>query len=100
MDDLLPVLGGRGTAADRPDAVTVAGRATSWAGLAASAAAVADRVAGAPAVAVEATPSLETVVAVVGGLLAGVPAVSWEEPAAARQRRQKVFNQVTVTSPR
>jgi fatty acid CoA ligase FadD36 len=60
---------------DRPDAVTVAGRSLSWERLRSAATAVADRVAGAPAVAVTAAPSLETVVAVVGGLLAGVPVV-------------------------
>jgi fatty acid CoA ligase FadD36 len=67
------VLAGRD--GDRPDAVTVDGRATSWEGLAGAAAAVADRIAGAPVVAVEATASLETVAAVVGALLAGVPVV-------------------------
>jgi fatty acid CoA ligase FadD36 len=73
VTSLLPALeGGFG---DRPDAVTVAGRSISWERLRASAAAVAARIAGAPAVAVDATASLETVVAVVGGLLAGVPVV-------------------------
>jgi fatty acid CoA ligase FadD36 len=71
-----PLLGALdGGVPDRPDAVTVDGRATSWTDLAAAATAVADDVAGAPVVAVEATPALETVVAVVGALLAGVPAV-------------------------
>jgi len=44
-------------------------------GLVAAAAAVAHRVAGAPMVAIHATPTLETVVAVVGCLQAGVPFV-------------------------
>ena len=62
-------------AAERPAAVTVAGRSLDTAGLVGAAGAVAARVAGAPAVAVEATASLETVVAVVGALAAGVPVV-------------------------
>ncbi|WP_443048242.1 AMP-binding protein, partial [Streptomyces sp. H39-C1] len=61
--------------ADRPDAVTVAGRSCSYEELLGAAGAVAARVTGAPAFAVRATASLETVAAVVGGLLAGVPVV-------------------------
>ncbi|WP_343241734.1 acyl-CoA synthetase [Streptomyces sp. SID13588] len=61
--------------ADRPDAVTVAGRSCSYEELLGAAVAVAARVTGAPAFAVRATASLETVAAVVGGLLAGVPVV-------------------------
>ncbi|MGC9667811.1 AMP-binding protein [Planosporangium sp. 12N6] len=64
-----------GALPDHPDAVRVDDRQLSWEQLARRAAAVAARVAGAPAVAVDATPTLETVVAVVGCLLAGVPAV-------------------------
>ncbi|MEU1625701.1 acyl-CoA synthetase [Streptomyces sp. NPDC020096] len=60
---------------DRPDAITIDGRAVSYDALLGAAGAVAARVAGAPAVAVHAAPVLETVVAVVGGLLAGVPVV-------------------------
>ncbi|MEU6078946.1 acyl-CoA synthetase [Streptomyces sp. NPDC047108] len=60
---------------DRPDAITVAGRPCSREDLAGAAGAVAARIAGAPAVAVRADASLETVAAVVGGLLAGVPVV-------------------------
>jgi fatty acid CoA ligase FadD36 len=73
--DLLTSL--TGTAADRDgaDAVTVDGRSVSREDLLAAAGAVADRVAGAPAVAVHATASLETVVAIVGCLLAGTPVV-------------------------
>jgi fatty acid CoA ligase FadD36 len=56
-------------------AVEVDGRSLSNATLAAAAGAVADRIAGASAVAVHATPSLETVVAILGGLVAGVPVV-------------------------
>lgn len=60
---------------DLPDALTVAGRTCSREELLGAAAAVAHRIAGAPSVAVQAEATLETVVAVVGALLAGVPAV-------------------------
>lgn len=60
---------------DRPDALSVAGRACSREDLLGAAGAVAARIAGAPVAAVRATPSLETVTAVVGALLAGVPVV-------------------------
>jgi fatty acid CoA ligase FadD36 len=60
---------------DRADAVTVAGAAMSREALFGAAAALADRIAGAPAVAVRATAELPTVVAVLAGLLAGVPVV-------------------------
>ncbi|MFJ7270916.1 AMP-binding protein [Streptomyces sp. NPDC099050] len=64
-----------GVYGDRPDALRVAGRDASYEELLAAARAVAADVAGAPAFAVTATASLETVAAVVGGLLAGVPFV-------------------------
>lgn len=64
-----------GAFGDRPDAVTVGWRKMSWADLRGAATAVADDIAGAPAVAVHATPSLETVIGVVAGLIAGVPVV-------------------------
>ncbi|MFI9331491.1 acyl-CoA synthetase [Kitasatospora sp. NPDC052868] len=60
---------------DSGDALRIDGRALSREGLLGAATAVADRVAGAPALAVLARPTAETVVAVVGGLLAGVPVV-------------------------
>ncbi|MFF7655471.1 acyl-CoA synthetase [Streptomyces sp. NPDC007983] len=60
---------------DRPDALTVGGRALSREELLGAAGAVAARVAGAPVVAVRATATAETVTAVVGALLAGVPVV-------------------------
>jgi fatty acid CoA ligase FadD36 len=60
---------------DRADAVTVDGRSCSYGELLGAAGAVARRAAGTGAFAVEATASLETVAAVVGGLLAGVPVV-------------------------
>ncbi|WP_173164722.1 AMP-binding protein [Phytohabitans suffuscus] len=71
--DLLPALSGRH--GDRPDAVRVGDDTLSWADLAGAAGALAARIAGAPAVAVTATASMETVVAVLGGLAAGVPVV-------------------------
>ncbi|WFB09091.1 acyl-CoA synthetase [Streptomyces sp. LX-29] len=60
---------------DRPDALVVAGRPCSREDLLGAAGAVAARIAGAPVVAVRATASLETVTAVTGALLAGVPVV-------------------------
>ncbi|MEU6232917.1 acyl-CoA synthetase [Kitasatospora sp. NPDC047058] len=60
---------------DSGDALRIDGRALSREGLLGAATAVADRVAGAPALAVLARPTAETVAAVVGGLLAGVPVV-------------------------
>ncbi|KRV48758.1 acyl-CoA synthetase [Wenjunlia vitaminophila] len=60
---------------DTPDAVTVDGQRTSREGLLLAATALAVRLVGAPAAAVPATPTLETVTAVVAGLLAGVPVV-------------------------
>jgi fatty acid CoA ligase FadD36 len=71
--DLLPALSGHHP--DRADAVRVGDDGISWEFLGAAATAVADRIAGAPAVAVHATASMPTVVAVVGALLAGVPVV-------------------------
>ncbi|HEV7899282.1 MAG TPA: acyl-CoA synthetase [Planosporangium sp.] len=70
---LLPALSG--ALPDHPDAVRVDDRQMSWEQLSRAAAGVAARVAGAPAVAVHATPTLETVAAIAGCLLAGVPAV-------------------------
>ncbi|WP_333766974.1 AMP-binding protein [Streptomyces sp. IBSBF 2435] len=71
----VPLLTALHGGADRADAVTVDGRSCSYGDLLGAAGAVARRVAGAEAFAVRATASLETVAAVVGGLLAGVPVV-------------------------
>jgi fatty acid CoA ligase FadD36 len=74
----LSLLGALTTAeADSGDgaAVRVGADALSRADLIAAASAVADRVAGAAAVAINATPSLHTIVAVVGCVMAGVAAV-------------------------
>jgi len=64
-----------GGVGDSADAVRIADQACSRETLLARSAAVADRIGGLPAVAVLARPTLATVVAVVGGLLAGVPVV-------------------------
>ncbi len=72
-EPLLPAL--HGVRGDPPDAITVAGEVRSWAELAAAAAGAAASLVGARAVAVEATPTLDTVVAVLAGLTAGVPVV-------------------------
>jgi fatty acid CoA ligase FadD36 len=84
--DLIPNLTGAGSVSDRAAAVTVAGRSIDLGGLAGAAAAVAARISAAPAVAIEATPTLETVVAVLGGLLAGVPVVPMAADAGPRER--------------
>jgi fatty acid CoA ligase FadD36 len=70
---LLPALGGQ--FGDHDAAVTVDGEAVSWAQLAARANAVAQHLAGMRAVALRATNTLDTVVGVVAGLIAGVPVV-------------------------
>jgi fatty acid CoA ligase FadD36 len=71
---LVPLLDGvRSPLNDHPAAVTVAGRSLDVEGLGEAAGAVAARIAALPVVAVEATATLETVVAVLGGLAAGVP---------------------------
>lgn len=72
-DPLLPALDGR--FGDRADAVVVAGEACSWERLAAMAAATAPALSGLRMVAVEATPTLDTVAAIVACLAAGVPVV-------------------------
>ncbi|MYS23668.1 AMP-binding protein [Streptomyces sp. SID4948] len=71
----MPVLAALNGRQDRADALTVAGRTCGYEELLGAAGAVARRAAGTKAFAVEATASLETVAAVVGGLLAGVPVV-------------------------
>jgi fatty acid CoA ligase FadD36 len=70
---LLPALDG--VHGDHPDALVVDGVGTSWADLAARADALGAELAGAPAVAVCGTATLDTVVAVVAALRAGVPVV-------------------------
>ncbi len=70
---LLPTLDG--VHGDHADAVVVDGHAMSWEALAGSADALAGAITGASAVAVRGTATLETVIAVVAGLRAGVPVV-------------------------
>jgi len=60
---------------DRPDAIVVGDTSMSRSDLATAAGMFADRIAGAPAVAIRAEATASTIVAVVGGLLAGVPVV-------------------------
>lgn len=70
---LLPSLAGQH--GDHSAAVSVAGESVSWAQLAAAANGTAARLAGAHAVAVDARPTLQTVIAIAAGLAAGVPIV-------------------------
>ena len=70
---LLPALDG--AFPDAPDAVMIDGEAISWEGLARRADALAGEIVGIPMVAVDATPTLDTVVAVVAGLRSGTPIV-------------------------
>ncbi|MGW0659532.1 acyl-CoA synthetase [Streptodolium elevatio] len=71
---------------DHAGAIEIDGRSLSRADLDAAAAALAERIAGAPAVAVRATASLETVVAVLAGLVGGVPVVPLPPDAGPRER--------------
>ncbi|MEV0397554.1 acyl-CoA synthetase [Polymorphospora rubra] len=71
---------------ERPDAVRVSGTALSGIELLRCATAVADRVHGLDRVAIEATPTMETVVGVVGALLAGVAVVPVPADAGAMER--------------
>ncbi|MEI8240098.1 MAG: AMP-binding protein, partial [Actinomycetota bacterium] len=73
MTSLLPTLGG--AFGDRSDAVVVAGERRSWSELADEASVLAAQLVGMPALAVDATPTLDTVRQVVAGLMAGVPVV-------------------------
>ena len=73
--DLLPQLTSPQATSTTSSSVTVAGRAMHIDELAGASGALAARIQGMPIVAVEANPTLETVVAVVGALSAGVPVV-------------------------
>ena len=74
MNHLLPTLDGE--FGDHPAAVTVAGESVSWAQLRRRAGAVAQQLTGMSAVALRAANTLDTVVGVVAGLIAGVPVVT------------------------
>jgi fatty acid CoA ligase FadD36 len=81
---LLPSLGG--AFGDDAAAVSVAGEAVSWAQLGRRANAVSRYLVGMPAVALRATPTLDTVVGVVAGLIAGVPVVPMPADAGPMER--------------
>jgi fatty acid CoA ligase FadD36 len=81
---LLTALDGR--FGDSADAVSVPGAVLSREQLRSAAGAVAARIAGAPALAVLAGPGIETVVATVAGLLAGVPVVPVPPDAGPKER--------------
>ncbi|MEO7370131.1 MAG: AMP-binding protein, partial [Ilumatobacteraceae bacterium] len=84
MSVLLPSLAGEFD--DHDAALIVDGVAVSWAELSRRAGAVARRLAGMPAVALRATPTLDTVVGVVAGLMAGVPVVPMPADAGPMER--------------
>jgi fatty acid CoA ligase FadD36 len=75
------------TATDIPDAVKIDGTALSRSDLVGGATSVAERVAGADRVAVLATPSVSTVLAITGCLIAGVPFVPVPSDVGAAERR-------------
>ena len=81
---LLPSLDG--AFGDGDAALSVAGEAVSWAQLARRAGAVAQRLDGMPAVAIRATPTLDTVVGVVAALMAAVPVVPMPADAGPMER--------------
>ncbi|OMC53187.1 acyl-CoA synthetase [Mycobacterium sp. IS-836] len=72
---------------DIPDAVSIDGTALSRSGLVGAATSVAERVAGADRVAVLATPTASTVLAITGCLIAGVPFVPVPSDVGAAERR-------------
>ncbi|HEX3087650.1 MAG TPA: acyl-CoA synthetase [Ilumatobacteraceae bacterium] len=84
MSTLLPTLAGE--FGDHPAAVTVDGQSVSWAQLARRANAVAERLDGMPAVALRAANTLDTVIGVVAGLVAGVPVVPMPADAGPMER--------------
>ena len=85
MTRLLPALDGE--FADRADAVVIDGVAQSFAELAARGDAVGSRIVGATSVAVSATASMDTVIAIVAALRAGVPIVPVPPDAGPIERR-------------
>ncbi|SCL72073.1 fatty acid CoA ligase FadD36 [Micromonospora citrea] len=92
---LLPAL--RGSGADRADAVRVAGGTLSSEALLGCVVAVADRISGAGVVAVDATPTLETVVGMLGAVHAGVPLVPLP-PRAGRRERDRILRHAGATA--
>lgn len=79
--------------------ITVADRTLPGPELAGAAAAVARRVEGMPALAVQAEASLETVVAVAGGLLAGVPVVPVPPDAGPLEREHILSDSAALACP-
>jgi fatty acid CoA ligase FadD36 len=75
------------TATDIPDAVTIDGAVLSRSDLVGAATSVAERVGGADRVAVLATPTASTVLAITGCLIAGVPFVPVPSDVGAAERR-------------
>ncbi len=84
MTVLLPSLSG--AFGDHDAAISVDGESVSWAQLLDRAGAVAQHLSGMPAVALRATPTLDTVVGVVAGLIAGVPVVPMPADAGPMER--------------
>jgi fatty acid CoA ligase FadD36 len=82
---LLPSLSGH--FGDHAEAVTVDAESVSWSELARRASAVAQRLSGMPAVALRASNTLDTVVGVVAGLIAGVPVVPMPADAGPMERQ-------------
>jgi fatty acid CoA ligase FadD36 len=85
MTALLPAL--HGAFGDPADLLRIEGTTLSGRQLLGAATAVADRIAGAPVVAVSATASVGTIVGVVGALLAGVPVVPMPPDSGPAERR-------------
>ena len=95
-EPLLPPLADAGA----KEAVRVGDRGLSYAELAAAAGAVAERVRDAPAVAVWAVPALETCVAAVGALAAGVPVVPVNPKSGERELAHIVADSAPGARPR
>ncbi|MGZ4807166.1 MAG: AMP-binding protein, partial [Ilumatobacteraceae bacterium] len=87
---LLPSLDGE--LGDGDAAVRVAGEVVSWAQLTRRAAAVAQHLVGMPSVAIRANPTLDTVVGVVAGLMAGVPVVPMPADAGPMEREHMLHD--------
>ncbi|MFI8005898.1 acyl-CoA synthetase [Streptomyces sp. NPDC086010] len=96
MTSLLPALSGASRRPDSPEAVRFGEHVLTYAQLDAASASLAARIAGAGLIAVWATPTPETVVAVVAALRAGVPAV----PLNPRTGERELAHIVADSAPR
>ncbi len=96
MSALLPSLGG--AFGDHAAALSVDGEAVSWTELLGRSAAVAQHLGGMPAVALRATPTLDTVVGVVAGLIAGVPVVPMPGDAGPMEREHMLRDSGAVAT--